>query len=149
MVWLDRASVLVNGSPTDEFQIHRGLRQGDTLSPFLFILVMEGLHIALMRAQMANVLRGVTISGIGISHLMYADDVMRVSELDPENVNYLIFILRCFYMASGLKINLQKSKSIGIGVSYSEVFTVADRIGCDAAVLLFIHLGVPIGQTMT
>ncbi|GJX77347.1 hypothetical protein Tco_0324158 [Tanacetum coccineum] len=42
-----RASLLVNGSPTSEFSIKRGLGQGDPLSPFLFILVMEGLHNAL------------------------------------------------------------------------------------------------------
>jgi hypothetical protein len=47
------ASVLVNGSPTDEFNFHRGLHQGDPLSPFLFLIAAEGLNI-LMKAMVDN-----------------------------------------------------------------------------------------------
>ncbi|GJV15403.1 RNA-directed DNA polymerase, eukaryota [Tanacetum coccineum] len=45
-----KASILVNGSPSDEFHLHCGLKQGDPLSPYLFILVMESLHLSVSRA---------------------------------------------------------------------------------------------------
>lgn len=44
---LSRASISVNGSPTFEFQLHKGFRKSDLLTHFLFILAMEGLHVAI------------------------------------------------------------------------------------------------------
>nr|GEX34076.1 RNA-directed DNA polymerase, eukaryota, reverse transcriptase zinc-binding domain protein [Tanacetum cinerariifolium] len=57
-----RALILLNGSPTSEFFINRGLRQGDPLSPFLFILIMEGFHNALADAVTKGLISGVTLS---------------------------------------------------------------------------------------
>ncbi|GJS44208.1 RNA-directed DNA polymerase, eukaryota, reverse transcriptase zinc-binding domain protein [Tanacetum coccineum] len=53
-----RGSVIMNGSPTEEFQFHKGLKQGDPLSPFLFILVMETLHISFQRIVDAGMIKG-------------------------------------------------------------------------------------------
>ncbi|GJS47635.1 RNA-directed DNA polymerase, eukaryota [Tanacetum coccineum] len=69
------ASVLVNGSPTSEFQFHCGLKQGDPLAPYLFILVMESLHLSVSRTVKAGIFTGIKIDyALSISHLFYADD---------------------------------------------------------------------------
>nr|GEW59182.1 RNA-directed DNA polymerase, eukaryota [Tanacetum cinerariifolium] len=51
-------SVLVNGSPTQEFQFHKDLHQGDSLSPFLFLLIMESLHISFSKAMHQDFSKG-------------------------------------------------------------------------------------------
>ncbi|GJV40420.1 RNA-directed DNA polymerase, eukaryota, reverse transcriptase zinc-binding domain protein [Tanacetum coccineum] len=63
-----RASILVNGSPTTEFEIFKGLRQGYPLSPFLFILVMEGLHAITCKVVNIGMFKGVSIrEGVSFS----------------------------------------------------------------------------------
>jgi len=64
--------VLVNGSPTDEFSLERGLRQDDPLSTFLFLLVAEGLDIMMKVMVDNNIFTGYNIGAsnpVAISHL--------------------------------------------------------------------------------
>ncbi|GKC67027.1 RNA-directed DNA polymerase, eukaryota [Tanacetum coccineum] len=73
------ASILVNGSPTSEFLISCGLKQGDPLAPLLFILVMETLHISVSRAVHDGVFKGLQIhDSMVLSYLFYVDDVVFV-----------------------------------------------------------------------
>ncbi|GKF55542.1 RNA-directed DNA polymerase, eukaryota, partial [Tanacetum coccineum] len=51
------AFILINGSPTSEFEFHCGLKQGGPLAPFLFILVMESLHLSFTRVVEADIFR--------------------------------------------------------------------------------------------
>lgn len=72
-------SVLVNGTPCGFFPSSRGLRQGDPLSPFLFIIVMEALSRLLARARDGGFISGFDvgrINHISISHLLFADDTL-------------------------------------------------------------------------
>jgi hypothetical protein len=57
-VGIATTSVLVNGSPTDQFTIERGLRQGDPLSPFLFLLAAEGFNILMKEVVGAQMFHG-------------------------------------------------------------------------------------------
>ncbi|GKB82288.1 RNA-directed DNA polymerase, eukaryota [Tanacetum coccineum] len=72
-----RGSILVNGSPTNEFQFYKGLKQGDPLFLFLFILVMESLHLSFQNVVNEGMFEGVSIgSSVKLSHLFYVDDVV-------------------------------------------------------------------------
>ncbi|GJS68656.1 putative RNA-directed DNA polymerase, eukaryota, reverse transcriptase zinc-binding domain protein [Tanacetum coccineum] len=138
----------VNGSPTAEFDLQRGLRQGDPLSPFLFILVMEVLHVAIEDAINAGLFYGAKLHSLHVSHLFFMDDVLLLGEWSSVNISNLVNLLNCFYKVSGLKHNLHKSNLFGIGVDPSEVSNSALVTGCQAQCLPFSYLGLPIGSNM-
>nr|GEU51454.1 RNA-directed DNA polymerase, eukaryota [Tanacetum cinerariifolium] len=113
-----RMSVLINGSSTGEIDLHRGLRHGDPLSPFWFIIVMEGLHLAIKKAIEDNkILRAsIGVDRVKVSHLFYADDVVFLTEWTARDVDGILNVLNEFYNSSGLKINVGKSNMYGVGV---------------------------------
>ncbi|GJZ45992.1 putative RNA-directed DNA polymerase, eukaryota, reverse transcriptase zinc-binding domain protein [Tanacetum coccineum] len=145
-----RASILINGSPTSEFSIKRGLRQGDPLSPFLFILIMEGLHCAMSNAVSSGLIRGIKIgsSDITLSHLFYADDVIITTDWNSGDLDNIIRVLHVFYLASGLKINIHESNIFVIGVANGDVVDMARRTSCASGIFPFTYLGLPIGSNM-
>ncbi|GJZ85653.1 putative RNA-directed DNA polymerase [Tanacetum coccineum] len=86
------ASVLINGSPTKEFKVEKGLRQGDLLSPFLFIIAIEALNVALLNACNNNAFHRVKVGkdNIHVSHLQFAVDALVMGEWSWLNaMNYL------------------------------------------------------------
>ncbi|GJX92119.1 hypothetical protein Tco_0345445 [Tanacetum coccineum] len=73
-------SILVNDSPTLEFKFYKGLKQGNPLSPFLFIQIIESLHLSFKNVVNAGLYKGLPIdSSLTLSHLFYADDAVFVA----------------------------------------------------------------------
>ena len=72
--------------------------------------------MAFLRAQMSGNFEGVRIPGVEdqISHLFYADDAVIMCPWEEENARRIVRILRCFFLASRLKINFFKSKVMGV-----------------------------------
>ncbi|MCI05860.1 RNA-directed DNA polymerase (Reverse transcriptase), partial [Trifolium medium] len=104
-------SVLVNGSPTDEFPLERGLRQGDLLSPFLFLLAAEGLNVLMQAMVETGVFMGYRMGiqdSITVSHLQFADDTLLLGSKSWVNVCTLREVLVLFELMSGLKVNFNK-----------------------------------------
>lgn len=100
-------SILINGSPMTSFKLHRDLRQGDPLSPFLFDLVIETLSLLIQRASKLQLWKGVEVGngGLKLTHLQYADDTILFC---PPNMDYLLNIkktLILFHLCSGLQVN--------------------------------------------
>ncbi|XP_071708359.1 uncharacterized mitochondrial protein AtMg01250-like [Rutidosis leptorrhynchoides] len=133
-------SILVNGSPTSEFKLGRGVRQGDPLSPFLFILAAEGLNALTKAAVRGNKFSGVDIGRdkIHVSHLQYADDTIYFRNWSDANIRNLMKLLKCFELTSGLKVNYHKSRLYGVGVDLAEVDSVARFYNCTSGSLPFV-----------
>eukprot|EP00253_Pinus_taeda_P036048 PITA_36048 len=104
-------SILVNGTPSKTFTASRGIRQGDPLSPFLFILATEGLGRFIKKEREANRIKGLKLWGnnLPLTHQQFVDDIMLFGEPTVKEVKHLRRNLDLFVDASGLEINRDKS----------------------------------------
>jgi hypothetical protein len=104
-------SVVVNGIPVGEISPSRGIRQGDPISPYLFILCAEVLSSHLQYADHIKMLSGVPTSPKGprLNHLFFADDSLIFCKAQPEDWNILIAILSSYERASGQMLNRDKT----------------------------------------
>ncbi|GKV44390.1 hypothetical protein SLEP1_g51580 [Rubroshorea leprosula] len=142
-----RVSVLVNGSSTKEFEIGKGLRYGDPLSPFLFLMVGEGLHELLRKSESEGLFKGVEVRkrGLVVSLLQFADDTVILGKADGENVFMVKTVLRWFELMSGLQINFGKSSVYGYNVSTRWLNGMACSLWCGVGKTPFMYLGLPVG----
>nr|GEV03034.1 RNA-directed DNA polymerase, eukaryota [Tanacetum cinerariifolium] len=92
---------------------------------------------------------GISINSLAISHLFYADDAVFVGKWDISNINTIVHVLKCFFLAFGLKINIHKSMLMGIGVCKEGITNAASIIGCATFSSPFNYIGVKVGAAMS
>ncbi|GKE04395.1 RNA-directed DNA polymerase, eukaryota, reverse transcriptase zinc-binding domain protein, partial [Tanacetum coccineum] len=113
--------------------------QGAKLSSFIVSKIVD-----------AGFFNGVILnSSLQLSHIFYADDVVFTGQWCDANINTIVRMLECFFRAYGLRINLHKSKLMGIAVENYMVDLAAHNMGCMSLNIPFMYLGVRVGGRMT
>ena len=104
-------SVLINGEPKGRIVPTRELKQGDPISPYLFLLCAEGLSAMLRKVENGGILRGIVVCRQAplVSHLHFADDCIVFGKASKEEGFRLLKILEVYEKESGQKLNREKT----------------------------------------
>ncbi|XP_055800831.1 uncharacterized protein LOC129870195 [Solanum dulcamara] len=140
-------SVLINGQQQGFFKSTRGVKQGDPLSPTLFILAAEVLSRSLNALHQNSQFKGFGMPKWSpkINHLAYADDMIIFTSADVVSLQKIMGILRNYEQTSGQKINMDKSAVyMHNRVSGDISITVEIVTGINRREFPFIYLGCPI-----
>lgn len=140
-------SVLVNGCALDSFNPLRGIRQGDPLSPYLFIICIEYLGYLIEEKCSKGLWFPLKAShgNIKISHLFFADDLILFAKVTNEVCEAILDVLRTFCLESGQKISCAKSIiffSPNVGADLKE--KVCERLGMLETSNFRKYLGFPL-----
>ena len=108
-----QSCVINNGLSSEYFNLERGVRQGDPLSPYLFVVTIEILAIAIRQKKD---IKGISIGSEETKILQYADDTTAILA-DKSSATALFKLLDNFKVVSGLKINCSKTEAMWIGSS--------------------------------
>lgn len=140
--------ILWNGEPTETFKPSRGIRQGDRLSPYLFVLCMERLNQVIEESIIEGAWAPIRTShnGPNLSNLFFADDIMLFSEANLEQAKNMQRCLQKFCKASGQKVSLEKSRVYFFqNVPLEQQQAICYELDIEATSDLGLYLGMPTG----
>jgi hypothetical protein len=141
------SSVLLNGVPGKPFHCKRGVRQGDPLSPLLFVQGADLLQSLVNFAFQNGLLSRPIPVGDDFPIIQYADDTIVVLPADISQLMIFKTLLSHYASFTGLKINFHKSSMIPINVPHDKALLLAQAFQCQLGSLPFTYLGLPMGTT--
>jgi hypothetical protein len=138
--------ILLNGTSGKVFHCRRGVRQGEPLSPLLFVLVVDLFHIIINRAKDMGLLRLPIDARYSNDFpiIQYVDDTLLILEAYPQQLFVLKAILNTFGESTGLKVNYAKSFLYPIDISQERLIHLAATFNYQARSLPFTYLGLPL-----
>jgi hypothetical protein len=141
------SKLLLNGVPRKRLHCKRGVRQGDPLSPLLFVLAADLLQSIVNKASDGGILRLPLSNACGTDFpiIQYADDTILIMEACPKHLFFLKAMLNSFAESTGLHVNYHKSNIYPINVSNQKMEILANTFHCKIGSMLFTYLGLPLG----
>ena len=133
------------------FKMEKGLRQGDPLSPYLFILVTEALVSIIKKAHEMNLIEDVKIgkAKVSLKHLQFADDTLIFAPKSNTCISNYFRIFDVFALISGLSLNYSKSCFYSWNtMDHDWAKAIASSVGCLHSTPPFTYLGFPLGAQM-
>ncbi|XP_019242573.1 PREDICTED: uncharacterized protein LOC109222707 [Nicotiana attenuata] len=138
-------SLTLNGGLTKPFPAKRGLRQGDPMSPYLFVIAMEYLQREMSTLAKQKEFRyHPKCKKLGVTHICFADDLLMFCKGDKKSITALQNIFNKFSKASGLQASAEKSSIYIAGVSQHTKEELIQLTGYAEGSIPFKYLGVPL-----
>ncbi|XP_019157468.1 PREDICTED: uncharacterized protein LOC109154044 [Ipomoea nil] len=139
-------TIQVNGEAVGTVRPSRGIRQGDPLSPYLFIICAEGLSVLLQQAEARGDIHGVRVArgAPTVTHLFFADDSLLFFRANQQETLKVKECLDLYCAASGQLINFDKSNAVfSVNTTPAMRSLIANSLGVNEATDLGRYLGLP------